>query len=328
MRQFLLTFFLCLFALPAPLFAEPATLRFTSAYTERHPGYTDGFLPWIEQLQASGIATIRYFNPNTLCPEAGMFEAVKQGVVDIAANAHGRSPGRFPLAGVLDLPLLVPDAVTGSRLMQSLYEESPALQKESQGIQMLWHYTSAPQLLHTSKKPIHSLADLKGLKIIAWAPLSVKVLEALGAQPIQAVPHESSLALQRGMADGVLCPLSAVRSFKIDEAIRYSVDMPLMVDAFWVGMSPQAFKRLGPDKQAALMESVATMPEAMGRALDTSHGTEKAALLQSGHTFTTPVDEENWKAALMPLHESWIQRMEAEGHPAARELWAKIVEGE
>lgn len=328
MRRISLCFLVSLFILPALAFAEPMNLRFTSAYTERHPGYVDGFLPWIQALEEAGIAKIRYFNPNTLCPEAGMYEAVKQGVTDIAANAHGRSPGRFPLAGVLDLPLIVPNAVTGSRLMQSLYEESPALQKESEGIHMLWHYTSAPQLLHTTKKQIKSLADLKGLKIIAWAPLSVKVLEALGAHPIQAVPHETSLALQRGMADGVLCPLSAVRSFKIDEAIRYSVDMPLMVDAFWVGMSPAAFKRLGPDLQTALMESVSAMPEAMGQALDNSHQTEKAALSQNGHIFTTPADEDAWRSALMPLHEEWIQSMENQGHLAARELWAKIVSGE
>lgn len=293
-----------------------SNLRFSCAYMDRHPAYINGFAPWMLELEnaSQGRIKLTYYSPNTLCPEAGMFDALSAGVLDIASNAHGRTPGRFPLIGVLDLPMIVPDARSGSIISQELYDSWPVLQEESAGPKLLWHYVSAPHVLH-SKKPIKSLEDLNGMKIIAWAPLAVEVLKALGANPIQSVPHDSYLAVQRGMADGVLCPLSTLRSFKISEALSYTLTTPLMVDSFWVGMSQSSWDKLGPEDKALLEASLLAMPEVMGHALDDGAASEAAILAESGHHFHSLSQEELalWREALAPLYDVWLVDMAARG---------------
>lgn len=307
--------------------AAPATLRFTSAYMDRHPAYMGAFVPWMQALEQAtgGELRVRYFNPNTLCPEAGMFDAVAAGAVDMAANAHGRTPGRFPRMGVLDLPMLMPDAIVGSVISQQIYHEWPSLQEESSSARMLWHYVSAPHILHT-KKPVTSLEDLKGMKIIAWAPLGVDVLRALGANPIQSVPHDSYLAVQRGMADGVLCPLSTLRSFKISEAVSHTTMAPLMVDSFWVAISPQLWDALTPRQQELLGASVADMPRITGQALHDGSAAEAAILEAAGHTLHTlsPGELARWEQALAPLYDRWLADMDKRGVTDAPDLLARV----
>ncbi len=303
--------------------AAPVTLRFTSAYMDRHPAYLNAFLPWMQELNraSGGSITVQYFNPNTLCPEAGMFDAVSAGAVDIAANAHGRTPGRFPLMGVFDLPMLMPSAEAGSVITQAMYAERPELRAEDGAAKMLWHYVSAPHMLHT-KKPVTSLADLKDMRIIAWAPLAVDVLRALGANPIQAVPQDSYLAVQRGMADGVLCPLSTLRSFKISEAVSHTTMVPLLVDSFWVAMSPQAWDALTPEQAAVLVPSLAGMSRKTGKALDEGAAAEAAILEKQGHTLhtLTPEEAERWRQALLPLYDRWLAQMQERGLASAPAL--------
>lgn len=310
----------CVFLFTCFVFAVPAhaeqsqILRVTTAYMDRHPAYLSVFEPWMRELeQKTGSLTLQYFNPNTICPESGMLDAVAAGVVDIAANAHGRTPGRFSGMSVMDLPMLVPNAEVGSVISQRLYDTHPALQREATSVRMLWHYVSSPHVLHT-KKPITRLEDLKGMKIVAWAPLAVDLLRALGANPIQSVPHESYLAVQRGMADGVLCPVTTLRSFKISEAVSHTTAVPLMVDSFWVAMSPSRWESLSSTQRDAITATLPDMARRTGRAQDDGAAAEAAILTQQGHQFHTldPAEQERWHMAMRPIYDAWLKKSNPE----------------
>lgn len=299
----------CLFFV-IPAHAEtPQTLRLTTAYMDRHPAYLNVFEPWMRNLEKENSSlALQYYNPNTICPESGMLDAVEAGVVDIAANAHGRTPGRFPGMSVMDLPMLVSNAEEGSVISQALYDAHPTLQAEAANVRMLWHYVSSPHVLHT-KKPVTKLEDLKGMKIVVWAPLAVELMRALGANPIQSVPHESYLAVQRGMADGVLCPVTTLRSFKISEALGHTTTLPLMVDSFWVGMNHKRWESLSPSQRDTIAATLPDMPRRTGRAQDEGAAAESSILAQQGHQFHTvdPMEEARWQNAMRPIYDRWLK---------------------
>ena len=65
------------------------------------------------------------------------------------------------------------------------------------------------------------------------------MIKALGANPIDSKPVDTYLALERGMADGVICPIAPMRAFKITDAAKHHTILNLGVDAFWAGMNPE-----------------------------------------------------------------------------------------
>jgi TRAP-type C4-dicarboxylate transport system substrate-binding protein len=72
-----------------------------------------------------------------------------------------------------------------------------------------------------SKKPIHTLEDLKGLKIIATGPLNQQLLKAVGAVPVFMMIDQVADNMQKGVVDGDMqCAAVSVR-FKIYEAVKF-----------------------------------------------------------------------------------------------------------
>jgi TRAP-type C4-dicarboxylate transport system substrate-binding protein len=185
----------------------------------------------------------------------------------------------------------------------------------------LW--SSATYQIHTTKKQIKAMEDLKGLKIIAWNRTSVEILTALGANPIQMPPTDSYLALERGMADGVLCPLAPIVSFKISDAAKYTTICDLFVNGFWAAMSHDLYKSLSPKAQDAFTTTTGqVMARQSGLTLDQGAVTDAEKLTAKGHTFYVLPQAERQRMieATSSLRENWVKDMEAKGIANARAM--------
>ncbi len=304
-------------------------MSLTTGYNDKHPTVINVWFPWAEAInkETGGRVTIQNFNPGTICPEPEMFSSAESGVVTIAGTGQSRTPGKFPYAEVVDLPLLTSNAEAGSLLSQAGYEHFKALQDEEKGLKVLWQWASAPFVLHT-KKPVRSLEDLKGMKIIGWYPTIMDVIRALGASPIQVATTDTYLSLQRGMADGVLCPLAPVRSFKINEGTSYTTLCNLMVSNFVMGMNRDVWNSLPDDIKAVFNKySGEKMARWSGQSLDQGAAADREILAKAGHTFIELDAKEldRWRAAVTPIHEAWVKKMEGKGLNEARAIldWHK-----
>ena len=78
---------------------RPVRLTMTTQYMDRHPIVQKVFKPWIEEVKkrTGGRVLITLYNPNTLCPEGEILDAVLKGQVDIGQHFCARNPGRMPL---------------------------------------------------------------------------------------------------------------------------------------------------------------------------------------------------------------------------------------
>ncbi len=304
-------------------------LAFTAAYNDKHPTTINVYFPWIETIkkETGGRVNIQFYNTGTICPEPEIFTSTESGVVAIGGTGQSRTPGKFPYAEVLDLPLLTSNAEAGSLLSWAGYQQFPALQNEEKGVKVLWQWASAPFVLHTTK-PVKKLEDLKGMKLIGWYPSIMDVIRALGASPIQVATIDTYMSLQRGMADGVLCPLAPVRSLKIEEAAKYTTLCNLMVTNFVMGMNWDVWKSLPPDIQAVFEKnSGEKMARWSGKSLDDGARADRELMTKKGHTFIELDDKEmdRWRTATAPIHEAWIKKMEGKGLKEARPMleWHK-----
>lgn len=305
-------------------------LNFSSNYMESHPTVVNAFMPWMKTVEerSGGKVKINFYNPNTLCPVKDVYDNVVAGSVDIGAIFGGYTPGKFPYFGVMDLPLIAPNSEVGSLITWELYQRFPEWREQFKDTKVLWHWASAPYQLHTTKKLVRTLEDLKGMKIIGWSPQILEVIKLLGANPIELTSVDTYLALERGMADGVMCPMAPLRSYKISDAAKYHTIVGISVNPFCMAMNLTKYNSLPPDVQKILEETTgAKMAELCGKSLDQGDLKDTQWMKDNGHTFyVLPAEEKNkWLNAVIPLREKWVKDMEAKGYSKAREILNEAV---
>lgn len=312
--------------LAAPgLAASKQELPMSTVYMNTHPTVVNAWQPWFQEIGklTGGKIQINYYNPNTLTPLNDHFDSTIAGTLAIGGNDISRNAGKFNLSTVMQLPGLAPGAECGSLVFWELIGRHPELQKEFSQIKLLWVWASATYQIHTTKKPVKTREDLKGLKIICWDRKVADLTQALGGNPVMVPPTDSYLALERGMADGVLCPLAPIISFKISEAVKFTTICDISVTGFWAGMSQDLWSSLGPDNQKAFSETTGQpMADKSGKSLDQGAVSDSQKLKAAGHTFIelSEAERAKWLEACKPLREKWVQEMEGKGYKNARAI--------
>ena len=124
---------------------------------------------------------------------------VRSGQVDIAAGPLTTVSGDVPMLDGLDLAGLNPSIKQARRVADAMM---PVANKELEklGIKLVATYPFSGQMLFC-RKPIASLADLKGLKVRINGPSAGDLVKALGGQPVSLAFGEVYTALERGTVD-------------------------------------------------------------------------------------------------------------------------------
>ena len=309
---------------------ETFELSFVGPYADRHPTVRNGLNPWIKMLteRSNGRLRVRYFEPGKLCPQREVFDCTVAGSIDIGSSFCGLSPGKFPLNELLELPFIVPSAEAGSLLVWDLYQQYPAWRAEFDSVKTLWQWTSATFQINTTKKLVRTLDDLKGMKIVAWSPRVYEIVAKLGARPVEMLPPDTILPLERGMVDGVMCPLAPIRSFRISDAAKYHTIADISVGPFWAGVNWDLWKRLPSDLQDLLKETTgAKMTKVCGLTLDEGAREDSIWMKEQGHEFYVlpPAEKKRWANALRPIREAWLKKMEKKGFKNIRQIYDTAI---
>ena len=310
--------------------ADKFELKMACEYMDRHPTSINAFIPWTKQMaeQSQGRLQIQFYNPNSLCPNNQTYASVVAGAVDIGAVGTIYNVGKFNLAEIIELPFLFNGAESASLTMWELYNRFPEWREEYKEVKMLWHWASALFQLHTVKKPVRTLEDIKGMKLISWSASMNNLIRMLGANAIDGKPTDTYLALERGMADGVFCPLAPLRSFKISDAAKHHTIVNLNAAGFWGGMNQAKWNSLPPDLQKLISESTGEkMAQLAGKTLDEGAIQDSKWMKENKHSFyvLSPAEKEKWSAKLQPVTEEWFKKMEQKGYKNVREIHKATV---
>jgi len=300
-------------------------LKYASEYAGKHPTVINGILPWIERVKkrSNGRLIIQFFEPNALCPARKVYDALVAGAVDMTGSPCHWVHGKFPLNTAIQLPLVFKGAEAASLTVWDLYNKFPEWRKEFREVKILWQWASATFEVHTTKKLIRTLEDLKGMKVISINPQIRDIIIALGANPIEMPPHDAYLALERGMAEGMFLPLAPCKSFKITDVAKYHTIASLMCDSFYAAINKKKWDSLPPDLQKILLEEGGRkMAQICGKTLDEGSIRDAEWMKKHGHKFYVlpPAEKARWRKRVEGLHEKWVRKMEAKGYKRAREI--------
>jgi TRAP-type C4-dicarboxylate transport system substrate-binding protein len=127
--------------------------------------------------------------------------------------------------------------------------------------------------MFNTKRPIQSLADLKGMKIRTGGGIAEKFGNLLGASAFVKPAPESYELLSSGVADGVFFPLESAISFKLDKVIKYATIFPggFYSSSFGFFMNQDKWNKLSKQDQG-IIEKMAgeTAARSNGKSWDTA----------------------------------------------------------
>ena len=173
----------------ATAFAGPASAEtkwmFDLWLPNKHPiktGYMDQFQKDVNKA-TNGRVQIE-FPAARLSPGPKQWEAVLKGISDVATFYTGWARNRVRLPALAHLPFMVPNAEKASVAIWRTHQKMFAQANEMTGLKILAFVTHNGSQIANSKRPISSLADLKGMKIRSSAGEAQLSLKLLGANPV------------------------------------------------------------------------------------------------------------------------------------------------
>jgi len=300
---------------------QPIEIIYQSVHPRQQFLTQQVLLPYLTGLEegSGGRIKVTYYDAGGVVPLPGTMDAIAANVLQMGTTYPPIEPGRYPLADVTSLPFTAPGATIASQSLWHIYETYPEWRAEYPSeVIVLTHFVSALNQIHTVDKPITSLEDLRGLDIIGLAPTPLQVISMAGANPVSLLIQDSYEALDKGVADGIICPLAPIRSLKISEIAKYHTVINLSCDAFTISMNRDVFDSMPKDLQELVTEGAGNkIAKDAGYALDLGSADDAQAIKDEGGEFYVLSEGETaeFVAMVTPLVDSWIADMAAKGKP-------------
>ena len=152
--------------------------------------------------------------PKAVVSPPQTFDAVKNGVADLAYIVDGYTPGRFTLSRAAEMPFLGNSAESVSVAYQRIYQKYFEKAGEHKGVKVLAVASHGPGQLYT-KRPINSLEDLRGLKIRTGGGIVNDVFKSIGATGMFKPAPEVYELMAGGIIDGFVFPKETIHSMKL-----------------------------------------------------------------------------------------------------------------
>jgi len=156
----------------------------------------------------------------------------------------GQNPERFTDNVVIELPGLFAD-VREATLTYTKLVSTGSLDGYNDFF-VIGAYATQPETIH-SRKPINSLADLRGQKIRANNPTEAIALAKLGALPVVLAFNETSPAISSGILDGATVPLAQLFDVGIGRLTSNHYNLGTSVAPLLLMMNLKVFDRLPDD---------------------------------------------------------------------------------
>jgi len=172
--------------------------------------------------ETKGRLGVRVYPNGTLGSEKDTIEQLKIGGLDMMRINAAPLNNVVPETVVPCLPFVFRSKEHMRATLDGPVGDEILAAMEAQGMVGLAFYDSGARSVYTARKPVKSLADLKGMKIrVQQSDLFVAMVEALGANPTPMPYGEVYTGLKTGIVDAAENNFPSYESSRHFEAAKY-----------------------------------------------------------------------------------------------------------
>ncbi|UXU76418.1 MULTISPECIES: TRAP transporter substrate-binding protein [unclassified Paracoccus (in: a-proteobacteria)] len=246
------------------------------------------------QEKSGGKMTAKLFLNGQLGDEQDTVTAAATGTLDFSILAINNITPFSPSVGTLTLPYVIlsqedAEKITQGEVGQQMIDKTI----EDAGVRIIgWGY-SGFRVLTNSKKPVSTVADLKGLVIrVPKNEIMIESYKSWGINPTPMAWGETFAALQQKVVDGQDNPYMTIYAMKFDEVQKYITNLRYIFSIEPLIISESLFQSLSPEEQQQVLEAGQAATAHSARFLREEEAKIKEQLVQRGMQITEPADGE------------------------------------
>ena len=301
---------------------QAVTLKFHTFMSPTSNVWLTMHKPWMDKVEKESGGRIK-FEAYPAMQLGGtpvqLYDQAKDGVVDVVWTLPGNTAGRFPRVEAFELPFMMNNAeATSKAYWEYVQTMAPDEFKDTQVIALHVH---GPGVIHTTDKPVRSVADMKGVKIRAPSRQITKLLASLGATPVGMPLPGIPDALSKGTIQGAVIPWEVVPSVKVNELTKYHAEFDpaggaIYTLTFVMAMNKAKYESLAPDLKKVIDNNSGMATSAwLGKVQQGNDVPGRKSASDRGNTIYTvsPVEAQDFRRKSRSIEVEWVEDMNKKG---------------
>jgi tripartite ATP-independent transporter DctP family solute receptor len=288
--------------------AQTLTLRSADIHPEGYP--TLEAVKFMGQLiteRTGGRVKIQTFHAAQLGQEKDTIEQTRFGVIDMNRINMAPFNNAIPETNIPSLPFIFRSVPHMRKVMDGPIGDSILNAFDGQDLVGLCFYDSGARSFYNSKRPINTLADMKGLKIrVQQSDMFIDLVNALGANATPMPFGEVFAALQTSVIDGAENNWPSFESTRHFEVAKfYSLTEHSMSPEVLV-MSKRSFGKLSAADQAVVRTAAKESVIKMRELWEAREKASEAAVRAKGAQINT-VEKQPFIDAMKPVYDKYVK---------------------
>jgi TRAP-type C4-dicarboxylate transport system substrate-binding protein len=203
----------------------------------------------------NGALELTVHSNQSLIKHPDILRAVSTGQVNIAEFLLGQFSNEDPVFAADNVPFVAPGYDAALKFYQA---QKPVLEKKLQGrgLRLLYAVAWPGQGLYT-KDPLKSAADMKGLKMRTYSPLTSRLAELLGASSVQVQVTDVPQLFATGGMQAMVTSSATGTATKAWEFVKNYTKTNAWNPKNVVVVNERGFSRLPKDQQQGLLKAAA-----------------------------------------------------------------------
>ena len=278
-----------------------------------------GWTACLKEASKGAVTTKVEYN---LGPPPAQFQLVRKGISDVGWSFHGYNAGRFVSTKIAELPGTTGGAEAVSVAHWRTHEKYLSALDEHRGVKLIGLFVHGAAVLMTNRK-VTDLSQVKGMKLRLPGGVATQIFSKLGAVPVKVPGTKVYEVLSARVADGVTMEYSGVKSFKLDEVVKFALEMPrgFYYGSFGIVMNTRKYASLDKTGKAAVDAcSGETLSRLSGRVWERFFVTGKEYARKD---MTIDVADAKMQGQFAPIAKAvvdeWVKEAEGKGLKNARE---------
>ena len=246
---------------------------------------------------------IKVYPSGTLGAERDAIEQLKIGGLDMMRINAAVLNNIVPETIAVSMPFVFRSTQHMRQVLDGPVGDEILASMEAQGMVGLAFYDSGARSIYTVKRPVKTLADMKGLKIrVQQSDLFVAMMEAIGANATPMPYGEVYTGLKTGLVDGAENNWPSYESSRHFEAAKYyNVTEHSMVPEVLV-FSKKIFDGLSKDDQALIRKTAKESVPFMRKLWDEREAKSRKVAEAGGAQVIPVADKKPFIDAMKPVY--------------------------